>query len=987
MIRFAMACLAALWACAASAQEQRDVKAYVFGNSLFNHVGDMPHTNVAHWLDQLATAGGRGFALDGQWGFLRDFARMLPPTANWGFPGVAGVWNPDAGGFGQAPFTDILITPANFIQYQPATAPYDGENDGGATPVSATLRVLDWITAQGMRPRFHIYEGWSDMGGVAGAFPPDAEGLARYHAFNGSGYHIWYNAYVQTLRQERPDLDIRLIPVASVLSRVLAAQPLDGLPATAFYTDDAPHGTPTLYFLAAMVSHTALYGAPPPAGFTPPGDIHPTVAAAYPQIAETIGALVRREAARLSPPPAATAEPMQRTAQTTTEPEEESVAEAPAPTAPPLPRAIPRAEADATPALAMGLNGIADWSTQHPFIDVMKSAREWIGHLPDQWGGVTADDLRAGGHLDDNGWLLSLPPEVTHVEALILTDQPEEAEHLRGTYLVLYDGQGDLKLTGRARRVIYEPGEIRFAYAPGEGLVALSIGSVDPDDPIRNIRVLREDHLPLYEAGAIFNPDWIARVQDVRAVRFMDWMFTNGSPLSGWDSRPRMDDYTWTSFGVPLPVMVALANRIGADPWFTLPHLADDDFARRFATIVRDTLDPRLKAYVEYSNEMWNFIFPQAHWASAQAEARWGQSQTGWMQFYALRAAQVMDIWTEVFGAEADDRLVRVVATHTGWPGLEEDILIAPLAFLELGRLPRDSFDAYAVTGYFGYELGGEEMAAEVQGWLDTAEAEARAAGEAQGLRRVALREYIRERRFDAAFQPVTEELLDGSLRELVQELFPYHAAAAEEAGLQLIMYEGGTHATPQGERVDDERLSDFFVAYNYSSDMAALYEVLLTGWVQAGGTLFNAFVDVAPATRWGSWGALRHLSDDNPRWDVLMDYNRTAPSDWEDRDPAAFANGIFLSGDGLLEGTPEEDILLGGPGADEFVSNGGADRLNGGPGEDLARLRGPLARYSFRREDGRLIADGPFGSVTMIGIERLRFDSPIETVFPADSF
>jgi hypothetical protein len=32
----------------------------------------------------------------------------------------------------------------------------------------------------------------------------------------------------------------------------------------------------------------------------------------------------------------------------------------------------------------------------------------------------------------------------------------------------------------------------------------------------------------------------------------------------------------------------------------------------------------------------------------------------------------------------------------------------------------------------------------------------------------------------------------------------------------------------------------------------------------------FNAFVDVAAPSRWGSWGALRHLTDDNPRWQVL---------------------------------------------------------------------------------------------------------------------
>lgn len=110
-------------------------------------------------------------------------------------------------------------------------------------------------------------------------------------------------------------------------------------------------------------------------------------------------------------------------------------------------------------------------------------------------------------------------------------------------------------------------------------------------------------------------------------------MLTNGSPIQTWEDRPRMEDATWTSWGVPAEVMIDLSNQIGADPWFTMPHMADDAYVSNFATLVRDRLHPRLKAYVEYSNEVWNFIFPQAQWAGAQAEAMWGPSETGWIQF------------------------------------------------------------------------------------------------------------------------------------------------------------------------------------------------------------------------------------------------------------------------------------------------------------------------------------------------------------------
>ena len=52
------------------------------------------------------------------------------------------------------------------------------------------------------------------------------------------------------------------------------------------------------------------------------------------------------------------------------------------------------------PALAIGLSGVADWSTQNPFIDLMKTARPWIGHRPGQHGGMDFEALQAGGYID-----------------------------------------------------------------------------------------------------------------------------------------------------------------------------------------------------------------------------------------------------------------------------------------------------------------------------------------------------------------------------------------------------------------------------------------------------------------------------------------------------------------------------------------------------------------------------------------------------------
>ncbi|MCP1168444.1 calcium-binding protein, partial [Limimaricola sp. ASW11-118] len=330
------------------------------------------------------------------------------------------------------------------------------------------------------------------------------------------------------------------------------------------------------------------------------------------------------------------------------------------------------AAAAPAPVLGMNLAGISDWSTEHPFLDLMKSSRPWIGHLPGRWGGVEAEALVTAGHVDAGGRLLSIPPGVKHVGTLILTDQPEAAVSLAGRYVLRHEGRGEVSVGGRAREVSRAPGEIRFDYTPGHGAVEIEVAAIDARDPLRDISVVREDRLPHAAAGALFNPDWLALVSDLRLLRVMDWMETNGSKAQRWEDRPRQTDQRWTE-GVPAEVLARLANEIGADLWVTLPHLADDAYARGFAELMYEALDPRLKLHAEWSNEVWNFGFRQAKWAEEQAKARWGEEAPGdaWMQFAGLRAAQVADIWAEVFGAQAKARLVRVIGVQTGWRGLE----------------------------------------------------------------------------------------------------------------------------------------------------------------------------------------------------------------------------------------------------------------------------------------------------------------------------
>jgi len=525
--------------------------------------------------------------------------------------------------------------------------------------------------------------------------------------------------------------------------------------------------------------------------------------------------------------------------------------------------------------IAMGLAPVNDWSTQQPFLDVMKTARRWIGHRPNQWGGMDFAALEAAGVLDENGWPTVIPDDLGSIGTVLLTDLPTEASLFSGRYRLRFDGEGIVEVGGRATNVRYGRREVLFDFTPGPGPVEIRIQRTDRQDYVRNITIVKLDHVATFDAGAVFHPTWLAYLDGLRAVRFMDWMNTNNSDQRVWKDRAKVGDFSYSWRGVPVEVMVMLANKAGADPWFNMPHLANDTYSKNFAKLVNETLSADQNVYVEYSNEVWNWQFDQAEWADAKAKVRWSEKHRG-AQYYGMRAAQVADIWSSVFVNDRT-RLINVVATQTGWLGLETDILNAPNWVgenPENNRPPHEAFDAYAVTGYFGHYLGTAEYAPVVLEWLDESRDVARSAGQEAGLSGVELKEHTDLHQFDLAFKYAFTELgqseTGDTVADLSRRIFPYHKKVADQYGLKLIMYEGGSHVVGIGNQMNDPDLAEFFVALNYTNEMGALYDDVLTGWADAGGGLFNAYSDVQAPGKWGSWGALRFLGDDNPRWTAL---------------------------------------------------------------------------------------------------------------------
>ncbi|WP_198683968.1 hypothetical protein, partial [Aliidiomarina celeris] len=67
------------------------------------------------------------------------------------------------------------------------------------------------------------------------------------------------------------------------------------------------------------------------------------------------------------------------------------------------------------PSLAFNLSGVNHWGTGMQFIDITKTMMPWLGHIQGQWGGMTFEQLEAGGYLDENGWPTQIPDGIAAI--------------------------------------------------------------------------------------------------------------------------------------------------------------------------------------------------------------------------------------------------------------------------------------------------------------------------------------------------------------------------------------------------------------------------------------------------------------------------------------------------------------------------------------------------------------------------------------------
>ena len=290
----------------------------------------------------------------------------------------------------------------------------------------------------------------------------------------------------------------------------------------------------------------------------------------------------------------------------------------------------------------------------------------------------------------------------------------------------------------------------------------------------------------------------------------------------------------------------------------------DDNYVIQLALLLRDNLEPELKIYIEYSNELRNWTY----WDQVQYVEEQGLAlelsddpYLAGLYYQAKRSAEIF----QIFGNEFEDlsRLVRVISGQAGNPWVAQMLLeglseptINPLGF---------NADALAIAPYFG-------------------------GGIADYIGDEGLIEFI-----------TVDEILDiiefgvpGHITEfeMVADLTTQHKVIAENKGIDLIAYEGGQHLVAVNwEYMENETLTQKLISANRSPRIKELYTTYLETWFNNGGGLMMAYNYTMMPSMYGSWGALEYMDqsyDEAYKYQALAEYN-TASVHGEKIHPLSF--------------------------------------------------------------------------------------------------
>jgi len=494
-----------------------------------------------------------------------------------------------------------------------------------------------------------------------------------------------------------------------------------------------------------------------------------------------------------------------------------------------------------------------------------------------------------------------------------------------GHYVLLYHGQGKIRLGWDAKNVVYKgEGRIEFDVPSPKNGIQLEITAMEWNDPIRDMHIVHSNDEATFREQP-FNEKWLALLEPFQVLRFMDW---GGISVNRSVYQSRAISHTSQTITLPdsapdndgaFTDMVAMLNVNGK--W---PRIWVDRYDGATRTL-------HLNTPIEVSGEQPTvniYDFLNRTWAEralpnvlGQASARDSEKGVAFETIIQLANILSVDPWISIPTA-ADDEFVEALATlikkelspnlkcyieysnetwNFGFPGYNYSEAKAGQLGLSGTWIPADAWQAYRAVEIFKiFNRVFEEpdirenrknsrlirVLTSQTAWLDRAKKvmDWQMPNKAWPTQGIPAYKYADVWAATTYFYLNKDQALDAlSIEELfrvqvdnINSLFGdtknpglmrQILAETRAKNLQLVAYEGGTHMlAPQ----NDSGLIAKVAQVNKDPRMKGVYTRLLEQWntlYQEFGSssigVMNHYSDISRYGKWGYWGLLQSTYQD----------------------------------------------------------------------------------------------------------------------------
>ncbi len=260
------------------------------------------------------------------------------------------------------------------------------------------------------------------------------------------------------------------------------------------------------------------------------------------------------------------------------------------------------------------------------------------------------------GDWDANGWPKSLPAGQQTPWYIPTNDRyvrPGKYEiRAKGTGKIWFTGSNGVVKSFVSQGAGVEQVVATLDFPPNEGLFAIT--ETDPADYVRDVKICRQGRNP----DATFTPEYLEEMGKFAAFRFTGWANSYMSDCAvDWPANPALP------YGEParLRAHIELCNVTGRDAWYLCPYNASDQHIREVAKLFRNFLRPGLKVYLEWANEVWNWMYPSTTWVSNFTHNELGHPEWSEQAGHAIKAGNFHRVFAE---AAPEVQIVRTIGSQ-----------------------------------------------------------------------------------------------------------------------------------------------------------------------------------------------------------------------------------------------------------------------------------------------------------------------------------